>query len=233
MSHWWRKIQQTLPKPSSLKKTARGNLSFLEKKYGEVAAGKDAKDVRNAVRNTVKKSASHGKSARDRAEDATSRVGKQFLESARSIPSKAAEAAKDAATGAVVAGGTASKKIASAGAQSARDIGKLATDKVWDAAPKVASYATWTARRIVLLLLGTAFLYGVGSGLPGAVVRYFTEKDRRRYEEERRKSLGADGESSPSSSARAMDLDGTAVVEAAGQISSLFVVEIERWLRKR
>lgn len=90
MSHWWRKIQQALPKPSSLKRTARGNLLFLEKMYGEVTAG-HAKDVRNAVRNTVKKSASYGKSARDRAEDATSRVGKQFVESARSIPSKAAE----------------------------------------------------------------------------------------------------------------------------------------------
>ncbi|CAN0128621.1 unnamed protein product, partial [Ectocarpus fasciculatus] len=91
MSHWWRKIQRALPKPSSLKKTARGNLSFLEKKYGEVAAGKDAKDVRNAVGNTVKKSASYGKSARDLAEDATSRMGRKVVESARSIPSKAAE----------------------------------------------------------------------------------------------------------------------------------------------
>lgn len=143
------------------------------------------------------------------------------------------QAAKDAAKGAVVAGCTASKKVASAGAQSARDVGKLATDKVWDAAPKVASYATWTGRRIVLLLLGTAFLYGVGSGLPGAVARYYTEKDRRWHEEERRKSLAAGGESTPSSSARATGVDGTAVVQAAGQISSLFIVEIERWLRKR
>lgn len=143
------------------------------------------------------------------------------------------QAAKDAAKGAMVAGGTASKKAASAGAQFARDVGKLSTDKVWDAAPKVASYATWTARRIVLLLLGTAFVYGVGSGLPGGVARYFAEKDRRRYEEERRKSIGAGEESSPSSSTPAMDVDGTSVVEAAGQISSLFIVEIERWLRKR
>ncbi|CAM9453688.1 unnamed protein product [Ectocarpus sp. 13 AM-2016] len=73
----------------------------------------------------------------------------------------------------------------------------------------------------------------MGSALPGAVARYFTEKDRRRHEEERRKSLGADGESSPSSSATAMHVDGTTVVEAAGHISSLFIVEIERWLRKR
>lgn len=97
------------------------------------------------------------------------------------------QAAKDAAKDAAAAGLTATKIAASAGAQSAREAGKRATDRVFDAAPKIGSYASWTARRIALLLLGTAFVYGVGSSLPGAVARYYTEKHRRRDEERARR----------------------------------------------
>lgn len=78
MSKWWRKVQEALPKPSSLKKTARKNVSFVQK-YGERA---------NNVPESVRvKSAQLRKQARERAEEAASRLAG----SARALPSKAAE----------------------------------------------------------------------------------------------------------------------------------------------
>lgn len=72
MSKWWRKVQEVLPKPSSLKKTASKNVSFMQK-Y----------DI-------GKRSAQLRQQARERAEEAASRLAG----SARVLPSKAAEVRK-------------------------------------------------------------------------------------------------------------------------------------------
>lgn len=103
--------------------------------------------------------------------------------------SKQRKAARQAATGAVAAGTQAAKDAASAGAQAAADAGRRASGRAWDTMPNIGSYATWTGRRIAFVVFGTAFVFGVGSSLPGAVGRHYTEKDRRRHEEERRIAL--------------------------------------------
>lgn len=141
------------------------------------------------------------------------------------------QAVKHAAKGAVAAGSTATKNVAAAGAQSARNAGKRASGKLWDTMPKIGSYATWTGRRLALLLLGTAFLYGLGSSLPGAVARYYVEKDRRRDEEERRK--GESGGGGGESLSRAVE-GGGAMGEAVVERSSLTLLgAVERWMRER
>lgn len=76
MSKWWRKVQASLPKPSSLKKTASQNVSFVKKRYSE--------DMSKRARNL---SAELGRQARERAEEAASRLAGR----ARALPSKAAE----------------------------------------------------------------------------------------------------------------------------------------------
>lgn len=76
MSKWWRKVQASLPKPSSLKKTASENVSFAKKTYSE--------DMSKRARNL---SAELGKQARERAEEAASRLAGR----AKALPSKAAE----------------------------------------------------------------------------------------------------------------------------------------------
>lgn len=124
------------------------------------------------------------------------------------------QAAKDAAKDAAAAGIVATKNAASAGAQSAREAGKRATNTVSDVAPKIRSYASWTARRIALLLLGTAFVYGVGSSLPGAVARYYMEKDRRRRDEGR--TRGSEGGGGEAGGAEPFSSAPTAVVEEGG-----------------
>lgn len=140
------------------------------------------------------------------------------------------QAVKDAAKGAAVAGYTATKNVASAGAQSARDAGKRASGRLWDAVPKIGSYATWTGRRVALLLLGTAFLYGLGSSLPGAVARYYVEKDRRQDEDERRRGGGAEA---VSPSARALEEGGGAGAAVVERSSLTLLGEVERWMGKR
>lgn len=76
MSKLWRKVMESLPKPSSLKKTASKNVSFVQNKYGD--------DLSKRARNL---SAELGKQARERAEEAASRLAGR----ARALPSKAAE----------------------------------------------------------------------------------------------------------------------------------------------
>lgn len=91
--------------------------------------------------------------------------------------------------------------------------------------PKIAPYLTRTGRQIAFLVFGTAFLYGVGSSLPGAVVRYYTEKNRQKEEGSMNgKRLGE--ESNPSGS----DSEGQ-VVGTVKEKSLLGLVE--SWLRNR
>lgn len=141
------------------------------------------------------------------------------------------QVAKEAAKGAAAAGCTATKTVASAGAQSVRDAGKRATDSFWDAAPKIGSYASWTGRRIALLFLGTAFVYGVGSSIPGAIARYYTEKDRRRKEDG---GGGGEkgGDTSFSSSPRVAE-GGAELVEVVEASSLLLRGAVEQWLGRR
>lgn len=89
MSRWWHKVQQALPKPSSLKKTASENVSFVQKKYGGVAKDKvdDLKKKGMAMHNGKQLTAL----AREWAQEATSRLGKRVADNARALPSKAAE----------------------------------------------------------------------------------------------------------------------------------------------
>lgn len=100
------------------------------------------------------------------------------------------------------------------------------------AAPKLGSYATWTARRIVFLLLGTAFAYGVGSSLPGALARYLTERERRRYEEHRR-SEGASGGGESVSTPQAVADDGAAAEGLVERASPLLLETLEALLGTR
>lgn len=88
MSRWWRKIQQVLPKKSSLKKTASENVSFVQKKYGGVAKDK-VDDMKKSMTNWSSKGLKAR--ARERAQEATSRLGKRVVENARALPSKAVE----------------------------------------------------------------------------------------------------------------------------------------------
>lgn len=85
---------------------------------------------------------------------------------------------KDAAA----AGGRAAKTAAETGTRAAIEAGKRATGKASDAMPGVKSYATWAGRKVVYVLFGTAFLYGLGSALPGAVAKYYGEGTGRRRE---------------------------------------------------
>lgn len=94
---------------------------------------------------------------------------------------------KKAALGAAAAGTKAAKDAASAGTKAATDVGRRVTTKARDSIPNFGSYISWTGRRIVLVIFGTAFVYGMGSSLPGAVSLYYVEKDRRREGEERRR----------------------------------------------
>ena len=94
--------------------------------------------------------------------------------------------ATKAAQDAKAAGAEAAQNAASAGAKAATDAGRRATNKARDAMPKFGAYANDTGRRIAYVIFGAAFLYGLGSALPGAVARYYTEKDKgRRRDEER------------------------------------------------
>lgn len=105
---WWRRVQQAFVKPSSLgslKKNASQNLSFLRKKYGELAKDK-GEDLKKTLETSVSdygkiakkapqdlrtRSAELGRQARARAEEATSSLGKQLGDSARALPSKTVE----------------------------------------------------------------------------------------------------------------------------------------------
>lgn len=105
---WWRRVQQAFVKPSStssLKKNVSENLSFLQKKYGDLAKDK-GEDLRKTLKTSVSdygkraknvphdlkaRSAELGRQARVRAEKATSGLGKQLGDSARALPSKTAE----------------------------------------------------------------------------------------------------------------------------------------------
>lgn len=149
------------------------------------------------------------------------------------VSSSILQAAKDAAKDAAAAGFTASKMAASAGAQSAREAGKRATNMVSDAAPKIGSYASWTGRRMALLLLGTAFVYGVGSSLPGAVARYYTEKDRHRSRDEEQTRRGEGGGGKPFSSATAVAEKGGGEAEVFERSWSLLPGAIAALLGKR
>lgn len=88
MSRWWRKVQEALPKASTLKKTASGNVSFVQKKYGDVAKDK-VDDLKKGM--TVRNGRKLTALARERAEEAASRLGKRAADNARALPSKAAE----------------------------------------------------------------------------------------------------------------------------------------------
>lgn len=85
---------------------------------------------------------------------------------------------KDAAA----AGTRAAKSAAQAGTQAAAGAGKHVADRASNAIPGVKSYATWAGRRVVFVLFGTAFLYGLGTSLPGAVGRYVGERKEKRRE---------------------------------------------------
>lgn len=105
---WWRRVQQAFVKPSStssLKKNVSENLSFLQKKYRDLAKDK-GEDLRKTLKTSVSdygkraknvpqdlkaRSAELGRQARVRAEKATSGLGKQLGDSARALPSKTAE----------------------------------------------------------------------------------------------------------------------------------------------
>lgn len=143
------------------------------------------------------------------------------------------QAARDAAKDVAAAGFTATKIAASAGAQSAREAGKRATNRIFDVAPKIGSYVSWTGRRIALLLLGTAFVYGVGSSLPGAVARYYTEKNRRRDEEEEARRRAGGGGKPFSSGTTSVAEEGGGGVEAFERSLSLLPEAVESYLGKR
>lgn len=105
---WWRRVQQAFVKPSSpssLKKNASENLSFLQKKYGDLAKDK-GEDLRKSLKTSVSdygkqaksapqdlkaRSVELGRQARVRAEKATSGLGKQLGDSARALPSRTVE----------------------------------------------------------------------------------------------------------------------------------------------
>ena len=105
---WWQRVRQAFVKPSSassLKKNASENLSFLQKKYGDLAKDK-GEDLRKTLTKSVSdygkrakdapqrlkvRSAELGRQARARAEEATSSLGKQLGDSARALPSKTVE----------------------------------------------------------------------------------------------------------------------------------------------
>lgn len=102
---WWRRVQQAFVRPSSLKKNASENLSFLHKKYGNLAKDK-GEDLRKTVKTSVSdygkkaksvpqdlkaRSVELGRQARVRAEQATSGLAKQLGDSARALPSKTVE----------------------------------------------------------------------------------------------------------------------------------------------
>lgn len=91
MSKWWRKVQQALPKPSSVKKTAGRNASFVQKyvdgdarKSLQEAASRYGRRAQDSVR---LRGEELGKQVRERAAEATS----SLTESAKALPSKAAE----------------------------------------------------------------------------------------------------------------------------------------------
>lgn len=88
MSKWWGKVQKALPKLSSLKKTASKNVSFVQKEYGGVTKDK-VDEIKKSM--TPQKGKDLKTRARERAEDSTSRLGKQVAENARALPLKAAE----------------------------------------------------------------------------------------------------------------------------------------------
>ena len=86
---------------------------------------------------------------------------------------------------------------------------------------------TLTFRRIAYLVFGTAFLYGVGTSLPGAVARYYTEKDRRR--EEARMSAGREGDESDPLTLSSEDKGMGAVQERSQSLLEL----IYKWFRNQ
>lgn len=133
--------------------------------------------------------------------------------------------ATKAAQDAKAAGAEAAQNAASAGAKAATDAGRRATNKARDAMPKFGAYANDTGRRIAYVIFGAAFLYGLGSALPGAVARYYTEKDKGRRRDEERGGGGGGAESlSPSRAG-----------EARGELGreSVLLGMVEQWLRDR
>eukprot|EP00904_Undaria_pinnatifida_P014245 jgi/Undpi1/9951/HiC_scaffold_28.g12405.m1 len=273
---WWQRVRQAFVKPSSassLKKNASENLSFLQKKYGDLAKDK-GEDLRKTLTKSVSdygkrakdapqrlkvRSAVLGRQARARAEEATSSLGKQLGDSARALPSKTVEngslrpaptmptvntrrklndfaalskfsginikVATKAAQDAKAAGAEAAQNAASAGAKAATDAGRRATNKARDAIPKFGAYANDTGRRIAYVIFGAAFLYGLGSALPGVVARYYTEKDKGRRRDEERG--GGDG--------GAESLSPSGAGEARGELGreSVLLGMVEQWLRDR
>lgn len=134
------------------------------------------------------------------------------------------QAARQATIDAAAAGTNAAKSAASAGAQAITNAGRRASNRAWDAIPKVGPYLTWTGRQVAFLVFGAAFLYGLGSSLPGAVARYYTEKDRRKEGSMSGKRPG--GESDPSASAS----EG----EVIGAVTGKSLLElVDSWLRNR
>lgn len=91
---------------------------------------------------------------------------------------------KQAARGAASTSTDAARSFARAQAQATADAGKRAIAGASKVVPGVQSYASWFGRRVVYVLFGMAFLYGLGTSIPGAVARYLSESDKRKHEEQ-------------------------------------------------
>lgn len=72
---------------------------------------------------------------------------------------------------------------AKSGARRVAKAGRRAADSAFGMVPGVRLF-TWFGNRVVYVLFGMAFLYGLGNSLPGAVGRYLIERERRRFEDE-------------------------------------------------
>lgn len=103
---WWRRVQQAFKNPSSMKKTASQNVSFVQKKYSDATKDKRTEELKSLLKKSAsdygkrardvpaslrQRSEELGKQAQERAGELASNLSKRATEGAKELPSKAAE----------------------------------------------------------------------------------------------------------------------------------------------
>lgn len=91
---WWRKVQQSLRNPSSLKKTAEKNVSFVQKKYRDSGSEDLKKRLSESIGDYEKRARSVPELIRSRSEKMSRQVQKRSQEALSSLSKQAAEKVK-------------------------------------------------------------------------------------------------------------------------------------------
>lgn len=74
------------------------------------------------------------------------------------------------------------KVAAQAGSMASSNANRRTVARVLGIFPRLTSCVAWFGRRVVYVLFGMAFLYGLGHSIPRATVRFLVEREKQRQQ---------------------------------------------------